>query len=111
MDYKEKYEQALERARVYHTGGSICDAHMTEVIFPELKESEGEKIRKALIEMIHDTTGDECEDCYHVSKESVLAWLEKQSKTLDAYKVIARLVANICDFEYYVKQFKKDLDL
>lgn len=45
---------------------------------PGLKESEDERVRKALIEMIHDTTGDECEDCYHVSKESVLAWLEKQ---------------------------------
>lgn len=30
---------------------------------------------------------------------------------LDADKVIAWLVANICDFEYYVKLFKKDFEL
>lgn len=32
-------------------------------------------------------------------------------KTLDADKVIAWLVANICDFEHYVKLFKKDFGL
>ena len=109
-------------------------------IFPELTMSEDERIRKALIEMIHDTTGDECEDCYHVSKESVLAWLEKQGEKkntrkreiddaylqgicdakheiekqgeqLDPDKVIGWLVANICDFEYYVKLFKKDFGI
>ena len=32
-------------------------------------------------------------------------------KKLDADKVIAWLVANICDFEYYVKLFKKDFGL
>lgn len=34
-----------------------------------------------------------------------------ESKTLDADKVIAWLVANICDFEYYVTRFKKDFGL
>ena len=34
-----------------------------------------------------------------------------EPKTLDADKVIAWLVANICDFEYYVKLFKKDFKL
>lgn len=35
----------------------------------------------------------------------------KQCKKLDADKVIAWLVANICDFEYYVKLFKQDFGL
>lgn len=34
-----------------------------------------------------------------------------EPKTLDADKVIAWLVANICDFEYYVTRFKKDFGL
>lgn len=34
-----------------------------------------------------------------------------EPKKLDADKVIAWLVANICDFEYYVKLFKKDFEL
>ena len=36
---------------------------------------------------------------------------ELESKKLDADEVIAWLVANICDFEYYVKLFKKDFGL
>jgi hypothetical protein len=42
-----------------------------------------------------------------VSNADMIDWLEKQYKKLDADKVIAWLVANICDFEYYVKLFKK----
>lgn len=81
MDYKEKVIALLNSQEL-----SKEQKERLEVIFPELKEkeSEDERIRKALIEMIHDTTGDECEDCYHVSKESVLSWLEKQGeKTTD----------------------------
>ena len=48
-----------------------------------------------------------------MTREEALAWFEKQgeNKKLDADKVIAWLVANICDFEYYVKLFKKDFKL
>lgn len=138
MDYEQKYKEALEKAKKLH--GKSCINNVLEDLFPELQENEDERIRKALIEMIHDTTGDECEDCYHVSKESVLSWLEKQGekkntrkreihdaylqgvcdtkheiekqgKKLDADDVIAWLVANICDFEYYVKRFKEDFEL
>lgn len=48
---------------------------------PELKESEDEKIRKALLEMVHDTTGDELWVDYNVHKEEALAWLEKQGES------------------------------
>lgn len=37
--------------------------------------------------------------------------IEKQGEQLDPDKVIAWLVANICDYDYYVKLFKKDFDL
>ena len=78
-----------------------------ENIFPELKEkeSEDERIRRAIIAYIsHDQ---HCE----VSNADMIAWLEKQDNKLDADRVIAWLVANICDFEYYVKLFKKDFKL
>ena len=41
-------------------------------------ESEDEKVRKALFEMVHDTTGDELWVDYNVHKEEALAWLGKQ---------------------------------
>lgn len=40
--------------------------------------SEDEKVRKALLEMVHDTTGDELLVDYNVHKEEALAWLERQ---------------------------------
>ena len=43
-------------------------------------ESEDERIRKALIEMVHDTTGDELWVDYNVHKEEALDWLEKQGE-------------------------------
>ena len=87
MNYEQKYKEALERARVYHTGGSTLDAHITEVIFPELKESEDERIRKAIIRILKGET-------VYTSKEDAdkyVAWLEKHGKqqgksALEAWK-------------------------
>ena len=114
MGYKEKYEQALRRAKklledmdkkdYFASNGDI------ENIFPELsQESEDERIRKAIVRILKGETG-------YISKEDTdryIAWLEKQgeNKKLDPDKVIAWIVANICDFEYYVKWFKKDFGL
>lgn len=49
MDYKEKYDKALERARKYKNYGYITINYALNNIFPELNESEDERIRKALI--------------------------------------------------------------
>lgn len=75
MDYEQKYKEALERARVYHTGGSTIDAHITEVIFPELAESEDERIQKSLIKAF-GTIGKK--DWGGLIVRDILAWLEKQ---------------------------------
>ena len=49
-------------------------------IFPELKENEDESIRKALLEMVNDTKGDDLWINYNVHKEDAVAWLERQWK-------------------------------
>lgn len=83
MDYKEKYEQALERARQFSEKPYLEDsAGIVEYIFPELKESEDEKIRKWCISHF--------KECINVIKDNdeykeylsnkVLAWLEKQGE-------------------------------
>lgn len=103
MDYKEKYEQAIERLKQWdreHPSGFVL-SDRDKFIFPELKESEAEKIRKALLEMVHDTTGDELWACYNVHKEEALAWLEKQG---DKDKLIKELG------EYKAKYIQKDLE-
>ena len=78
MDYKEKYEQALERAKKIHNQTEFdYEKGMMEEIFPELKESEDEKIRKWLIDWAKAVNWSEQ---FTVTKEQVLAWLEKQGE-------------------------------
>lgn len=85
MDYEKKYNEALEKAKEVYNRKDATDGGklILESIFPELKESEDERIRKALLEMVHDTTGDELWVDYNVHKEEALAWLEKQGKPQD----------------------------
>lgn len=87
MTQKEKaraYDEALEKGRIFRDHlletGDKGIAGEIEYIFPALSQSEDEQIRKALIEMVHDTTGDELWVDYNVHKEEALAWLEKQGK-------------------------------
>ena len=85
----QRYDDALERAKSSLMDGTISTntiAYLQD-IFPELGESKDEKIRKAVIEMIHDTPSVECEN-YNVCKNDILDWLEKQ-KAMDK-KIIFR---------------------
>ena len=73
MDYKEKYEAALERAKHIHEVINDVGKKDIEVIFPELAESEDERTRKMLITRLRDA--DELTD---ELRGWLLAWLEKQ---------------------------------
>ena len=134
MDYKEKVIALLNDQEL-----SKEQKEKLENIFPELKESESEdeKIRKGLIKAVSRVLEGHKLFSTDVTRGEALAWLEKQGekthaklgqleatktsdqelsnkiepKKLDADKVIAWLEANICDFEYYVKLFKKDFGL
>ena len=80
MDYEKKYKEALEMATKLHSETEyVCEMEMLEQIFPELKESEDERIRKALINVFSTHQGYEV--FFGVSVEDILAWLEKQGKT------------------------------
>lgn len=46
-NYEKLYNAALERAKEYHDNGGA--PLILEVVFPELKESEDERIRKEII--------------------------------------------------------------
>lgn len=85
MDYEKKYKEALERAKKFKEHLlEINDegyAHEIDCMFPELKESEDEKVRKALIDLIYkiyaNTSYITCDE-----HERMLAWLEKQGEKL-----------------------------
>ena len=79
MTEKEKakaYDEAIERAKKWQNESNInkIDNRIIEEIFPELKESEDEKIRKEIISILRNA--------YWTSNKNrfneLVAWLEKQ---------------------------------
>ena len=71
-DYKKKYEEALEKAKSMMALPD--DKAMIEEIFPELKESEDEQVRKDIVFYIAAHHKDDGE------KARWLYWLEKQGE-------------------------------
>ena len=77
VDYKEKYEIALEKARVYHAKLVTNLQKEVEDIFPELKENEDERVRKEILDYFKQFDNQELRG---VDISSWITWLEKQSK-------------------------------
>ena len=112
MNYEKKYKEALSWMRSLYNGLHGSTKEDAEHYFPELKESDDERIRKHLIDCVTHTIP-EASAFKDIKKEDILAWLEKQGeqKTINADEVIAWFVANIIDYEDMVKLFKKDFEL
>lgn len=79
---EKKYNEALERAKAYYNELHNCRAKdELESIFPELRESEDERIRKVIYKLMLGmreeifTSQDDI-----VTKDKALAWLEKQKE-------------------------------
>lgn len=73
MDYEKKYKEAIERAKEQAIDGYL-DAVAVSDIFPELTESEDERMKKAIIATIHLYYGEPLED----EAKEMIAWFEKQ---------------------------------
>ena len=86
MNYEQKYNEALERAKEWMAGKyghyvSDTPQEIAEFIFPELKESEDEQIRKELLEhCINRRDGKQvCVDANDYRRWA--DWLEKQGQS------------------------------
>lgn len=79
MDYKEKYEQALERAKAAIDVAADKDLvkGVASTIFPELAESEDERIRKQLVDIVAFIPEANFKTA---SREECHAYLEKQKE-------------------------------
>ena len=81
MNYEEKYNEALKRARANYKAdkemGFLESCDMLELIFPELAESEDERIRKWIASYIHHGVFTEEE---HPMALKAVEWLEKQQE-------------------------------
>lgn len=71
MDYKEKLEEAK---KLYKTANAD-QKYALELLFPEIKENEEERIRKTLIEYFNAYPKDYFGG---LKKSYIVAWLEKQ---------------------------------
>lgn len=71
------YEAALERAKYYQkeNGSAVISA-----IFPELSESDDEKVRKALVKYFTLSDEHAYNEACGVSYKDIVAWLEKQKE-------------------------------
>lgn len=91
MDYEKKYNEALERMKSWVKGEHpecFTEAQKAaEFIFPELKESEDESIRTAILNHLKKMCGNSQDNVCGVHVEDAIAWLEKQSEQKTADKV------------------------
>ena len=89
MNYEEKYKEALERAKaLIETNTSDALFHLKDIesIFPELKESEDERIRKWCISHFKAAvlvTKNNAEYKEYLNNK-VIPWLEKQKEFVSA---------------------------
>ena len=108
------YGEALERARAINNGKDVdveSGTTICEYIFPELKESEDEKIRKEIISILRNT--------YWTSNRNrfneLVAWLEKQDKQKpcmvqwkgDNLKEVIGFTGKDKNFEKWFKSFEE----
>ena len=85
MDYENKHKEEIIRASQLWECGDITRENL-EYIFPELRESEDEKIRKELISFVNNDGWKFCK-LTKEEKESWINWLEKQGALKPTDKV------------------------
>lgn len=120
MTEKEKakaYDKAIERAIKHrnHDGLTLEQYETIDIIFPELKEkeSENERIRKEIIELLRNWAS-----LHYISKEQFserMAWLEKQGEQKpcmvqwkgDNLKEVIGFTGKDKNFEKWFKSFEE----
>lgn len=87
MNYEQKYKETLEKARqlcVYPTSKPFISD--LQDLFPELKESGEEKLRKEMLQIAKESEGSFYMVLTPNKRETLIAWLEKQDNNADKVK-------------------------
>ena len=74
------YDEALKKASAAHKDEDRHLKATLERIFPELKESDDEKIKTAILNHLKKMRGNCQDDVCGVHVEDAINWLEKQGK-------------------------------
>ena len=87
-DKARRYDEVINRMKHYVVDEYGCSRIKVADVFPELKESNDERIRKSLIELFKDMEWDDSilHD-YNMDKDKTIAWLEKQGERKPADKI------------------------
>ena len=97
-NYEKKYKEALERAEALiagetNTSDTLFYLNDIKSIFPELAESEDERIRKALINLFKIENFNGYTTLNGIDVDDVIAWLEKQNEQKEyTFKSLPRLL-------------------
>lgn len=105
-NYEEKYKAALGWMQSLYGGLHGATKEEAEKYFPELKESEDERIKREILELVSIAgNGNQFEE--------IKDWLEKQGHMLNSDKVIEWFRVNWWDSHIGnpIDKFKKDFGL
>ena len=80
MDYEKAYKESFEAAKGLHDAGNALTKRQMEIVFPQLRESEDERIRKAIVHLLEVASEAYLIDATGLKKEQFLAYLEKQKE-------------------------------
>lgn len=84
----KRYDEVIERARYWEKNPTVWSSDdICQKLFPELKESEDERIRKALIHLITEQDG-YLTAVNGISTKDILSWLEKQGEQKSAKNIV-----------------------
>lgn len=98
MDYKEKYEQAINFIKDLYPHTSDYVKEKLDDFFPELKESEDERIRKAIHIYLDWLDGHkDYQPKGNYTIKDMIAWLEKQGQTYTKRDVDDAWLKGMCD--------------
>lgn len=105
MDYEKKYRETLERASIAYKDEDRHLRATLERIFPELKESEDEKIRKAILELVRQSS----EILGKQNQNNMISWLERQDEQKLAEITKKEIINKACEWIEKNKHFHKEL--
>lgn len=91
MDYEKAYKTAFEKAREFQKSKDGLCVLTAESIFPELKESNDEKMWKLIKKYAHCNISAIVLNADHIARKELEIWLEKQSKQKE------QLINKACD--------------
>lgn len=97
-----------KKIREYLNNGEVDELYKNMLLnlFPELKESEDEKIRKEIIKLVTFYYGSSLALKHTVSKDDMISWLEKQKITASNENIEKMRNAAIQACQYMVDNFE-----